>query len=156
MSKHVVPWLAARGPGCLVLWDAWRKDRRRGRKDKFRTLYLIVLFVLLDPLFPFLCLWKRTHRDTHQWPQLPFAAEAGQPREGTGSWSDVWCVYFSGSQSARPLYYVCHDIASHKCYHLWVLRISSFREKGGMLVSQGCCNKILQTGRLKKTKFIVS
>ena len=77
MSKYMVPWLAAHCPGCLVLWDAWRKDRRRDRKDKFRTLYL-------DPLFAFLCLWKLTHRGTHQWPQLPSASKAGQPREGTG------------------------------------------------------------------------
>lgn len=88
MSKHMVPWLADRGPGCLVLEDVWRKDKRRGRKDKLMqyclgSLYWIVLCVLLDPLFAFLGLWKLTHRATHQWPQLPSASKAGQPREGT-------------------------------------------------------------------------
>lgn len=66
--SHMVPWVAACGPGCLIICDAWRKDRRGGKKDKLTqnylgTLYWIVLFVLLDPLC--FCL-----------PSLPLEADA--------------------------------------------------------------------------------
>lgn len=77
--------VTARGPGCLVLWDAWRKDRRRDRKDKFRTLYL-------DPL-AFLCLWKLTHRGTSM-ASLTSASKADQAKEGTAGDQKVGVFIF--------------------------------------------------------------
>lgn len=137
--------LAARGPGCVWSYGMrGEKDRRRDRKDKFRTLYL-------DPLCFSLPLEADSQGHTSMASiTLCFQSRSAKGRHGR--WSVLVCLFFC---LPGPLMSVPSS-AGHKCYHLWVLRILSFRENGGMLVSQGRCNKILQTGRLKKTQFIVS